>query len=76
MVGLARELLVRDWRALRTVRRFRPDVVLTRSPAGVHAARLTRTPVMYDTDDGHVAGFLYYVAGPLATIIASPTALT
>lgn len=74
MVGLARELLVRDWRAWRTVRRFKPDVVLTRSPAGVHAARLTRTPVMYDTDDGHVAGFLYYVAGPLADIIASPTA--
>lgn len=74
MLGLARELLVRDWRALRAVRRFRPDVVLTRSPAGVHAARLTRTPVMYDTDDGHVAGFLYYVAGPLAHIIASPTA--
>jgi len=74
MFGLARELLVRDWRALRTVRRFKPDVILTRSPAGVHAGRLTRTPVMYDTDDGHVAGFLYYVAGPLADIIASPTA--
>ena len=74
MLGLARELLVRDWRAWRTVRRFTPDVVLTRSPAGVHAARLTRTPVLYDTDDGHVAGFLYYVAGPLANIIASPTA--
>ena len=74
MLGLARELVVRDWRAWRTVRRFRPDVVLTRSPAGVHAARLTRTPVMYDTDDGHVAGFLYYVAGPLANIIASPSA--
>ena len=74
MLGLARELLVRDWRAWRTVREFRPDVVLTRSPAGVHAARLTRTPVMYDTDDGHVAGFLYYVAGPFANIIASPTA--
>jgi len=74
MLGLARELLVRDWRALRTVRQFKPDVILTRSPAGVHAARLTRTPVMYDTDDGHVAGFLYYVAGPLANIIASPTA--
>jgi len=29
---------------------------------------------MYDTDDGHVAGFLYYVAGPLANLIASPTA--
>jgi uncharacterized protein len=74
MLSLARELLVRDWRAWRTVRSFRPDVILTRSPAGVHSGRLTRTPVMYDTDDGHVAGFLYYVAGPFANLIASPTA--
>lgn len=74
MFGLARELLVRDWRALKAVRKFRPDVILTRSPAGVHAGRLTRTPVMYDTDDGHVAGFLYYIAGPFADLIASPTA--
>lgn len=74
MFSLARELLVRDWCAWRTVRAFRPDVILTRSPAGVHAGRLTRTPVMYDTDDGHVAGLLYYVAGPFANLIASPTA--
>ncbi len=74
MISLARELLVRDWRALRAVRSFKPDVILTRSPAGVHAGRLTRTPVMYDTDDGHVAGFLYYVAGPFANLIASPSA--
>lgn len=74
MPGLARELLARDLRAWRTVRAFRPDVILTRSPAGVHAGRLTRTPVLYDTDDGHVAGLLYYVAGPFANIIASPTA--
>ncbi len=74
MLSLARELLVRDWRAWRTVRAFAPDVILTRSPAGVHAGRLTRTPVMYDTDDGHVAGFLYYVAGPFANLIASPSA--
>ena len=76
MLGLARELLARDWRAWRAVRRFRPDVILTRSPAGVHAGRLTRTPVIYDTDDGHVAGFLYYAAGPFANLIASPTATT
>ena len=74
MFSLARELVVRDWRAWRTVRRFRPDVILTRSPAGVHAGRLTRTPVMYDTDDGHVAGLLYYLAGPFANLITGPTA--
>lgn len=76
MLSLARELLSRDWLTFRTVRRFGPDVILTRSPAGVHAGRLTRTPVLYDTDDGHVAGLLYYVAGPFADLIASPTATT
>ncbi|MDE0606777.1 MAG: hypothetical protein OXH78_06450 [Acidimicrobiaceae bacterium] len=76
MASLARELLSRDWLMFRTVRRFGPDVILTRSPAGVHAGRLTRTPVLYDTDDGHVAGLLYYLAGPFANLIASPTATT
>ncbi len=74
MFGLAKELVVRDRNALRTARRFRPDIILTRSPAGVHAGRLTRTPVIYDTDDGHVAGMLFWVAGPFANLIASPTA--
>jgi len=74
MTGLAAELVQRDWNAWRAVRRFKPDIILTRSPAGVHAGRLTRTPVIYDTDDGHVAGFLFWVAGPLANLIASPTA--
>ena len=73
-LGLAKELLARDRNALRETRRFRPDLILTRSPAGVHAGRLTRTPVIYDTDDGHVAGLLFWVAGPLANLIASPTA--
>lgn len=71
---LARELLARDLLVWRTVRRFSPDVILTRSPAGVHAGRLTRTPVLYDTDDGRAAGLLYYVAGPLADMITSPSA--
>lgn len=74
--GLARELLVRDLAAWRAARAFRPDLVLTRSPAGVHAARLTRTPVIYDTDDGRAAGLLFRVAAPLATMVTSPSANT
>lgn len=73
---LARELLARDLLVWRTVRRFSPDVILTRSPSGVHAGRLTRTPVLYDTDDGRAAGLLYYVAGPFANMITSPSATT
>ena len=72
--SLAYELVARDWRVWRTVRSFKPAVILTRSPAGVHIGRLTRTPVLYDTDDGHVAGLLYSIAGPFADIITTPTA--
>ncbi len=75
-VSLARELVSRDWRAWRTVRQFDPDVVITRSPAGVHAARLARRPVLYDTDDGPEAGFLFRMAAPLATVVTSPRATT
>lgn len=74
MLSLAKELILRDFTAWKAARKFNPDVILTRSPAGVHAGRATRTPVIYDTDDGHAAGILYYVAGPLATVIASPLA--
>lgn len=74
--SLASELVARDRVAWREARSFRPDLILTRSPAGVHAARLTRTPVIYDTDDGRAAGMLFRVAGPLASLITSPTANT
>lgn len=73
--GFVAELLRRNVRAWRAVRSFRPDVIVTRSPAGVHAGRLTRTPVLYDTDDGHVAGALFRVAGPLADMITTPAAI-
>lgn len=71
---LAAELVRRDVAAWRATRSFRPDVIVTRSPAGVHAGRLARTPVLYDTDDGHVAGALFRIAGPLADVLSTPSA--
>ena len=38
-LGQASELLQRDWALWRIARRFRPDIVLTRNPAGVQVAR-------------------------------------
>ncbi len=72
--SLARELLARDLQMWRTVRSFRPDVIVTRSPAAVHAGRLTRTPVLYDSDDGRSAGMLHYLAAPFAHLTTGPTA--
>ena len=73
-LSLLRELVARDRAALREARRFRPDLIMTRSPAGVHAGRLTRTPVIYDTDDGPAAGLLHLAGAPLATVVTTPEA--
>ncbi len=74
MPGLARELVTRDRLTLKAVRQFQPDLILTRSPAGAQIGWLTRTPVIYDTDDGRAAGALYWAAAPFAKLITSPMA--
>jgi len=74
MIRLGRELLARDRQTWSAVHDFRPDLILTRSPAGAQIGRLTRTPVLYDTDDGRAAGLLYWAAAPFADLITSPAA--
>jgi predicted glycosyltransferase len=53
-------------------RRFRPNLILTRNPSGVQAARLLRTVGIFDTDDGSAAGIHFASAAPFATFITSP----
>lgn len=75
--GLARasELVRRDWALVQLGRRFRPHVVLTRNPSGVHAARLLRVPAIFDTDDGRAAGLHFKLAAPLATVVTTPESM-
>ncbi|WP_440991914.1 DUF354 domain-containing protein [Haloarchaeobius baliensis] len=71
-LALAREWLGRELRVLREVRRFDPDVVVSRlNPAAVHAARLTDTPsvVFHDTEP---AGWLASSTLPLADVVCTP----
>ena len=50
-LGQLAELLQRD-NALRKIsKQFRPDLILTRNPAGVQAARLCGALGVFDTDD-------------------------
>ncbi|HAS13340.1 MAG TPA: hypothetical protein DCS55_22945, partial [Acidimicrobiaceae bacterium] len=56
----------------RWARRFRPDVVLTRNPAGVHAGRLVGAWTVYDSVDGRAAGVHFQLGAPLAHVITSP----
>lgn len=73
--GQAAELLDRV-RALRRLgRQFRPDVVLTRSPAGAEVARLIGAVGIFDTDDGREVGVHYWAAAPFAHIITTPTSI-
>lgn len=69
----ARELAWRDVVLTRHARRFRPDVVCTRNPAGVHAGRVVGAWTVYDSVDGRAAGVHFRLGAPLAHVVTSPT---
>jgi predicted glycosyltransferase len=70
-----RELLIRDWTIWRIARKAKANVILTRNPAGVQAARLTGAIGIFDTDDGLAAGIHFRAAAPFADIITTPDCL-
>jgi predicted glycosyltransferase len=72
LIGLAGELARRDWALVRIAREFRPDVVVTRNPAGVQAARLAGARGVFDTDDGREVGIHFRAAAPFAHVITTP----
>lgn len=76
MAGQLVELVQRDWFLVRQGRRFRPDVILTRNPSGVQAARVLRTIGVFDTDDGRSVGVHFRAAAPFAHLITAPDCLT
>jgi predicted glycosyltransferase len=71
----ASELLARDARLFRMGRRFRPDFVLARNPAGMHAARPLGAIGVFDTDDGLAGGQIFRLAAPAARVITTPECL-
>jgi predicted glycosyltransferase len=70
-----KELLYRDWVIWKIARDSKPNVILTRNPAGVQAARLTGAKGIFDTDDGPAAGIHFRAAAPFANIITTPDCL-
>lgn len=68
----ARELLGRDLALVQLARKFRPDVIVTRNPAGAQAGRLLGVPAVFDTDDGRAAGVHFHAAAPFAHVITTP----
>lgn len=69
----AAELAWRDVVLTRHGLRFRPDVVCTRNPAGVHAGRLVGAWTVYDSVDGRAAGIHFRLGAPLAHVVTSPS---
>ncbi len=67
----ARELVMRVRALRRIVRHWRPDVLLTRNPAGALAGFGTPTQSVFDTDDGRQVGIHYWLARPFADVITS-----
>ncbi len=70
--NLLTELLVRDYKIWKAGRSFQPDLVLTASIAGVHAAKLLRVPSLLQNDNGRSAGLLHRLMVPLATYVLTP----
>lgn len=76
-LGQLAELVERDLTLARIARRFDANVIVTRNPAGVQAARLVPGVVgIFDTDDGSAAGIHFKAARPFAHWLTSPDCLT
>ncbi|MCP4500245.1 MAG: DUF354 domain-containing protein [Deltaproteobacteria bacterium] len=74
-LGQLAELVRRDLTLVHLIRDFDADVVVTRNPAGVQAARLLNVPGIFDTDDGKAAGIHFQAARPFAHFLTSPDCL-
>lgn len=72
LVSLGGELLRRDRALWRIIRRRHADVVVTRNPSGVQAARLAGVRGVFDTDDGSAVGVHFRAAAPFAHVITTP----
>lgn len=70
-VADAGELLARVRAVRRVIRTWRPQVLLTRNPAGVLAGLGTRTRTIFDTDDGRAVGRHYWLAAMFADVVTS-----
>lgn len=71
----AAELLERDYQLARIARRFAPDLILTRNPAGAQVGRLLGIRSVFDTDDGRAAGVHFWAAMPFAHVITTPSCI-
>lgn len=74
-IAQAGELVHRVGVLYREGRALGADIVLTRNPAGVQAARLLGVPGVFDTDDGRAAGIHFRAAAPFATVITTPATM-
>jgi uncharacterized protein len=72
LFGMGSELLRRDLVLARVARSFKPDMIVTRNPAGAQTGRLLGIPAIFDTDDGKAAGIHFWSAAPFAHVITTP----
>ena len=75
-LGQFAELMERVRFLYRIGRKFQVDIILTRNPAGVQAARLLGVAGVFDTDDGTAAGIHFRAAAPFAHVITTPDCFT
>ena len=71
LFGMGEELLRRDLVLARVARKFKPDLIVTRNPAGAQTGRLLGIQSIFDTDDGRAAGIHFWSAAPFAHVITT-----
>ena len=76
ILGLGQEMLIRDWKLLRIVLGYKPDVMLGTSVNITHVSRLTPTRSIFFTEsDPHLIRLITYLSFPFADVIVIPDVL-
>ena len=72
LLGLARELMIREYKFYKLARQFKPDILCGVSEVITHTGRLIRKPSIVFTDTEH-ATHSYLITFPFASVICTPS---
>ena len=75
LIQLFKEMLERDIKMVRIVKRFKPDMLVGHTTCFTHVSKLTGVRSILDHDDGRAGGFLFWFSYPFADVYCTPSCL-
>lgn len=72
IIGLGRELLERDFKLLKVVKNFQPDIMMGTSVCITHVGKVRNIPSIFWVDDNQDIRKLSIIAYPFADVICTP----